>query len=128
MPERTGEMFARRLREARQAAGISQTGLARRISERLDGRLDGPTITRIEKGERSVRIEEAVAAAQALDVPLAALVTDETPEAARLRELRQALGQQRSRAASAEMELQQAQIAMIEIERAIGVIEALHRD
>lgn len=128
MPESPGEMFARRLREARQAAGISQTELARRISERLDGRLDGPTITRIEKRERSVRIEEAVAAAQALDVPLAALVTDETPGAARLRELRHALGEQRSRAATAEVEFQEAQIAMVEIERAIEEIEALYRD
>lgn len=124
MPETPKAMFARRLREQRRAACLSQTELARLMSERLGTSVDGTAITRIEKKDRTVRLEEAVAAAQALGVPLAALVSDEEPEVARLRELREALRREQSRADAAMAEHQQAQAAMVAIEQEIEKVEA----
>lgn len=128
MPETPKDMFARRLREERQAAGLTQAAFGELISKRLDATVGGTAVTRIEKGERSVKLEEAVAAAQALGVPLAALVSDETPEAARLNELKAALREQQGRAAAAEAEFQQAQAAMVHIEQEIGHLNSSRGD
>lgn len=61
--------FASRVRQVREGQGWSQEELARRLSE-VGLRLDPTAITRLERGERSVRVEEAVAVAQTLGVPL----------------------------------------------------------
>ncbi|GAA4525616.1 hypothetical protein GCM10023160_18800 [Brachybacterium paraconglomeratum] len=124
MPETPKAMFARRLREERKAAGLTQVGVGELISRRLGVTIDGTAVTRIERGERSVKLEEAVAAAQALGVPLAALVSDEAPEVARLSELKAALRQQEGRAATAHAEILQAQAAMVHIEQEIEQLEA----
>lgn len=52
--------FSARLLETRRAAGLSQTELARRVG------LDPTAITKIEKRSRSIRLNEAVALANAL--------------------------------------------------------------
>ncbi|MFT0848882.1 helix-turn-helix transcriptional regulator [Actinomycetaceae bacterium L2_0104] len=67
-------IFARRLRSERKRAGLNQTDLARRMAGILDQNVDPSAINRIELGTRAVRLEEAVAAAEALDVSLTALV------------------------------------------------------
>lgn len=64
------DLFRRRMREVREQAGMSQVELARRMAAQMGSRVDPPTITRMENGERAVRIQEAVAAAAALEVPL----------------------------------------------------------
>lgn len=56
---------------------MSQAELAGKISEILGVNVDPSAVTRIEKQERAVRLDEAVAAARALDVPLAVLITEE---------------------------------------------------
>ncbi len=61
--------FASRVRQVREGRGWSQEELARRLGE-LGLRLDPTAITRMERGERSVRVEEAVVLAQALGLPL----------------------------------------------------------
>lgn len=74
MSKSTSETFRRRLREERERAEISQMELARRMTGLMPTRIDSTSITRIEKGTRSVRLEEAVASARALDVSLSELL------------------------------------------------------
>lgn len=124
MPESLKAVFARRLRQERVAARVSQAELARRISERLGIVVDGSAITRIENQGRSFKLEEAVAAAQALGVPLAVLVSGKSPTEARVDELRRGLELQQNRADAAEAEFRQAQAAMVAIEQEIDQIEA----
>lgn len=76
MAELPGATFARRLREERRSAGTSQTELAEQVSERLGTSVDGTAVTRIEKHVRAVKLDEAVALAEALGVPLVALMTE----------------------------------------------------
>jgi len=54
------EVFRERLRELRQARGLSQAELARRM--RVDGRpMTKVAVLRIEKGERGISLDEAIA-------------------------------------------------------------------
>jgi len=62
-----GECFAERLREVRAHKRWTQDDLARRLNE-LEFPLDRVAISKIEKGRRSVKLEEALAIAYALDV------------------------------------------------------------
>ena len=57
-----------KIREARQAARLSQQELGARIG------LDQPAISRMERGQRSVSVEQLVAIAAALDIPVAQLL------------------------------------------------------
>lgn len=113
------EMFAHRLREQRKSAKLTQAGLARLLSDLLGTTVNSTAVTKIEKGDRTVRLDEAVAAAQALGVPLATLVSEQTPESARLDELRKELAIQESRAHEAETEFKQAQFAIAQTQQAI---------
>ncbi|MDX3020156.1 helix-turn-helix domain-containing protein [Streptomyces acidiscabies] len=71
-----GELFARRIRQERERLGISQAELARRMAVLLGMNVDTTAITRIEQQTRAVRLDEGVAAAEALGVPLVTLVSD----------------------------------------------------
>lgn len=62
-----GECFAERLREVRAHKRWRQDDLASRLGE-LGFPLDRVAISKIEKGRRSVKLEEAMAIAYALDV------------------------------------------------------------
>ena len=72
-----GDRFARRLRQERERLNISQAELARRIAEILGTNVDPSAVTRIEQQTRAVRLDEAVAAAEALDVPLMLLISED---------------------------------------------------
>lgn len=124
MTQTPEELFADRLRELRQAAGMSQAAFADRLSEVLGRAIYPSAITRIEKGDRSVRLDEAVAAARALDVPLGSLVSDKDPVDVELDQLRGRLREQEARAHEAEEEFRQSQLAMAYIERQIEALEA----
>jgi transcriptional regulator with XRE-family HTH domain len=63
-------VFASRLRETREAAGLSQARLAALVAKRSGIELDPTAITRIERGQRKIGLEEAQAIASALDVTL----------------------------------------------------------
>jgi transcriptional regulator with XRE-family HTH domain len=62
--------FAQRLRQAREAAGLSQVQLAALLGERHGIRIDGTAITRMEKGRRMVRLNEAAGLADILHIRL----------------------------------------------------------
>lgn len=124
----TKDTFARRLREERSRVGMSQTALAAHIAELTSHSIDGTAVTRIEQSRRAVRLDEAVAAAAALEVPLMALVTEESDVEARLRVLRSKVDQQESRARTAEWEIQQAQSTIADLNREIEQLEASRGD
>lgn len=71
------DLFARRLRAERERAEMSQAALARLLAKRLGTKLDPSAITRIEQQTRAVRLDEAVAVAEALDLPLVMLLTED---------------------------------------------------
>lgn len=68
-------IFARRLREVRRQAGVTQQQLALRMTE-VGHKLHRSAVAKIELGERPVTIGEAVQFAGILGVPLMELVTD----------------------------------------------------
>lgn len=89
-----GDLFARRLRQEREHQKVSQAELARRVAAILGSNVDSTAVTRIEQQARAVRLDEAVAMAQALDVPLSMLLVED-PDAendARMQELVAELG------------------------------------
>jgi len=77
--ERPESVFARRMREVRDERAVSQASLAAVMAADGGPRLDSTAITRMERGSRAVRLDEAVAVARALDVPLDSLLRPETP-------------------------------------------------
>lgn len=123
MQSTPAKVFAQRLRAQRRAAGVSQAELARRLSALLGSRVVPTMITKIEGGDRAVRLDEAVFAAQALEVPLAALVSERDPVEVRLEELRREVAEQEARMAGAEREHQQAQLRIIDLQRQIEQLE-----
>jgi transcriptional regulator with XRE-family HTH domain len=119
-----GQTFARRLREERTRAGLSQAALAERLTALLGQKVDASAITRIEKHERAVRLDEAVVIAELLDLPLPAMLRDSESVDEQVAELRRDLSLAQWRASQAEEELQQAQDSMTAIRRLIDELEA----
>lgn len=72
------DVFARRLREERRKQDLGREVLSRRISVCLGGPIDPALVRRFEERTRAPRLDEAVAAAKALDVSLLTLIADET--------------------------------------------------
>lgn len=112
-----GVIFARRLRQEREAAGVSQVELARRISEQLGASIDPTAITRIESQERAVRLDEAVIAARALDLPLTVLLGEAVEE-----ELDHAIQQYLRQLTEAEAAWEKARIDMQRLTTAIQAL------
>lgn len=69
--------FAKRAKEARLKAGLSQQQLVERLETDADVSLDTSAITRIESGKREPRLGEALAIARVLDFSLNNLVPQE---------------------------------------------------
>jgi transcriptional regulator with XRE-family HTH domain len=67
-------VFAARLRQAREAAGMTQPQLADRLYEASGIRLDPSAITRIERGKRTIRLNEAAHLAVILDIRIGDLM------------------------------------------------------
>src|SRR5699024_9537149 len=106
---RAEAVFARRIREERQRAGITQAALAERLGGVLDRTIDPSAVARAEKHQRTVRLDEAVAIADVLEMPLSALLRDRERVDEEIAEQRQALGEAQWRVDEARAALQQAQ-------------------
>ena len=119
-----GQTFARRLREERGRIGLSQAALADRLAEVLQQKIDASAITRIEKYERAVRLDEAVTIAELLGVPLEAMLHDGESVDDQIAELRRDLSLAQWRASQAEEELQQTRAQVTGIRRSIAELEA----
>ncbi|MHC6176174.1 helix-turn-helix domain-containing protein [Glutamicibacter endophyticus] len=74
MRQLPSDVFAQRLREVRRRAGVSRTDLSRRITLFLGGPIEPTLVQRFEEGTRAPRLDEAVAAADALDISLLDLI------------------------------------------------------
>ena len=68
--------FGERMRARREAMGLPQNVLAMRLHALHDIRWHQTTVGKVESGERPIRLQEAVAVALALGVPLAELTTE----------------------------------------------------
>jgi transcriptional regulator with XRE-family HTH domain len=71
------KVFGARLREERDQRGWSQQEVSRRLAAELGIRVHSTAITRIELGERSVRLSEAQAIADVLELPLGKLLVSQ---------------------------------------------------
>ncbi|WP_424863112.1 helix-turn-helix domain-containing protein [Streptomyces sp. MMS24-I29] len=112
-----GDLFARRLREERKRRQLSQSELARRIAAILGMNVDPSTVTRIEQQARAVRLDEAVAAAQALDVPLTLLISEDPVAECEVR-----LQQYRAELVLAQREWEEKRLEIQRLTRAVQVL------
>ena len=122
MSATVSQVFAQRLREERARAGLTQSELATRISDVLGTVVYGSGITRVEKGERAVKLEEAVAMAQVLGVELSSMLVGSSELERVLAEHRAALiaAQARFEEVRAEMARLSIFVAHLEEQRAAG--------
>lgn len=94
------DVFRVRLRKLREDMKISQTAIANMAT--LTGRkLDPTAVTKIEKGDRSIRLNEAIAIASALGRTLDEMLRPTKPIDRQLEEVDKAQEQARWRAAEA---------------------------
>lgn len=76
-----GDLFARRLSRERERSGVDTEDLALRVAHRLGwGVVDPTLILRIEDQTHVLRLDEAVVLAEALEVPLLDMISDEADE------------------------------------------------
>ncbi|WP_067247009.1 helix-turn-helix domain-containing protein [Microbacterium resistens] len=68
------EIFVSNVRAARRGAALSQAELADMVTPLVGRTIDSSAVTRIERGDRAVRLDEAVAIAEVLEIPLAVLI------------------------------------------------------
>ncbi len=84
MKQLPSDVFAQSLLEVRRRAGVSRADLSRRITLFLGGPIEPTLVQRFEEGTRAPRLDEAAAAADALDLSLLELI--ETNEQTRTQE------------------------------------------
>lgn len=114
------DFFAARMRAERERQKVSQVKLAERVRQILGNNIDGTAILRIEQQTRTVRLDEAAAIAQALDVPLSSMIAaDSTTEAEALRQ------RYLVELAAAHYEWEQARI---KVDRISQLVQGLTRD
>lgn len=116
------DLFANRLRAERERQGISQAELARRMETWLGTNLGQTAILRMEQRTRAVRLDEAVAAAKVLGVPLIALISEDP-----VRENDQALQERLADLAVAEQEWERQRHTIEQITRHIQQLTAQRR-
>jgi cell division inhibitor SepF len=115
-------VFARRLRETREAAGLSQVRLAALLADQAGMELDPTAITRIERGQRGIALREAYSLAHVLGVPLEYLCRPyPQPEA---EQLSLALQRAKLEYAEAEAEANSARHHLAEIAQQVQALEA----
>lgn len=117
------ETFARRLTEERQRAGLSQAALAARITDVIGRSMDPSAVARAEKHERAIRLDEAVAIADVLQLPLTLLLRDRDAIDGEMDELRRDLSLYQWRLGQAEQEAQQVQDSISATRRRIAELQ-----
>lgn len=70
-------ILSSKLREERLKRGMTLADFAARLSEQLGGAIDKSAIARVERGERGVKLDEAVGMAKVLRLPLMSLLETE---------------------------------------------------
>lgn len=72
--ESTDERVGEQIRRLREAAGMTKTQLATQLSDAGLGQIHPTTVSRIESGERAIRLSEAVTIASVLGTSVEALI------------------------------------------------------
>ena len=124
MQNTPGARFARRLREERERAGLSQADLAGRLSDVLNDAIYHSAVARMESGKRSVKIDEAIAIADVLGVRLAELLEDRDTVDDRIDELQIQLVQYREAVTGYEEQLHRARSSVSAVEQEIAELES----
>src|ERR1044072_1067828 len=81
--KRPSEVFGARLREMRESRGKTQQWLAERLTE-VGVAINQAGVLRVEKGERGISLDEAIAFAAALNVVFASLLSPPDDELVRV--------------------------------------------
>lgn len=118
-------VFAARMRQAREAAGMTQPELADRLHQESGIKLDATAITRMERGNRMIRLNEAVNLSAILNIRLLDLVTmpawtaGYSPEdmTAHARALAAEIAQIDARAAKADADMVQLELRKADLEK-----------
>jgi transcriptional regulator with XRE-family HTH domain len=99
--ERPEQTFARRMRELREELGVPQSHIANVLKLMHGIELDPSAITRIEKGTRKLRLDEAVAIAKVLERTVDEMLRPTLPPDEQLRQAEDYVEPARWRAAAA---------------------------
>lgn len=122
-----GPTFAQRMRQERVLAGLSQVGLAERISQKVGHKVYGSSIANIESGDRGVRLVEAVAVAEIFGIGIGDLLREREAIDDEIDELRRELSKAEFDSAQAEDVFQRAQDTVVGIRRRIAELEKTRR-
>lgn len=102
--EPTEATFSRRMREAREAQGATQSAVATALAMMHGIKLDSTAITRMESGQRAIRLGEAVAIAAVLGMTVDELLRPVLSPDEQLRQAARQLETSEWRAAEARAE------------------------
>ncbi|WKG03056.1 helix-turn-helix domain-containing protein [Mycolicibacterium sp. HK-90] len=106
-PDGVARNFGKAVRQRRSAIGVSQRKLSELLLEKAGVKLDPSAITRIEKGQRDLKLAEAAAIAKVLGVGIDQLTRDiEDAEPAGLIEIRDSYQELRKRHAAVIAQIQ----------------------
>lgn len=78
-PDQANELLGKRVRQARQALGLSQGELAERLTAKLGRSVTVSTMSRLEKGDRPTTIADLYALAESLEVRVDRLLPSNEP-------------------------------------------------
>jgi len=121
------QTFASRIRGGRQRAGISQAELSRRLAAVMGYTIDSSAISRSEKGVRAVPLDEAVAIADLLEIPLDGMTPESIKAEARVLRLRQDLRRARIHLDETHGKVQQAEARVASVKRELAEAESARR-
>lgn len=124
---RPEHVFARRTRELRDRLGISQVQLATTLAAR-GVRIDPTSITRLERGTRGIRLNEAVAIARAFGQTVDEMLRPALPPAEQLSEAERQADLARWRAAQAVAEMEAARDRVDRLRAALDAPNELRED
>jgi transcriptional regulator with XRE-family HTH domain len=121
-PERPELTFARRMRELRESLGMPQTHVATTLKLIHGIKIDPTAITRIERGTRTLRLDEAVAIASVLDHTVDEMLRPALPPEEQLLQAEQEIEPARWRAARAvaEYEVSQRRLERLRVALDVG--------
>lgn len=115
--EMVEETFGQSVRERRLELGWSQRELAERVSK-FGLSLDPTAVTRIEKGQRAVRLGEASMIARELKLPLSVMITGRT-----ITDLKETLSKLQTDAVRAQRYIEEVHVEMNKVHRRIQQLE-----
>lgn len=122
MQQTSEQTFARRVRELREQREWSQTLLAANLALSHGIKLDGTAITRIEKGARSIRLDEAVALAKVFGMTVDEMLRPALPVDEQIKQAERQVERSQWRAAEALGEHSAAEARLARLQK-LGVDE-----